>query len=139
MKAILCFLPCKFRGSINAHLQEQFLHAAAALLSIPEQYQETLARLKMDIQPEHIWMPLYNKASFGTADHIDINTITSFLAHNGITTAKAEYWQVWATTYVEMELKKEPSGSYAPLLKYAKGMAVTRISRTPNGSSKPSH
>jgi hypothetical protein len=45
----------------------------------------------MDIQPEHTLMPLCDETFFGVADHIDINTITSFLAHNGITTAEAEY------------------------------------------------
>jgi hypothetical protein len=131
MKAILCFLPRQFRGSINVHLREQFLHAAAALLSVPERYQETLTRLEVDIQPEHTLMPLYDEASFSAADHIDINTVASFMAHNGITTAEAEYWWAWATAYVEMELEKEPSGSYAPLLQRAKSMAVTRISKDP--------
>ena len=131
MKAILCFLPHQRRGSINGRLREQFLHAAAALLSVPERYQETLTRLKMDIQPEHTLMPLYDETSFGAADHIDINTVASFLAHNGITTAEAEYWRAWATMYVEMELEKEPNGSYASLLKHAKGMAVNRISEDP--------
>jgi hypothetical protein len=131
MKALLCFLPRQRRGSINAHLRNQFLHSAAALLSVPERYLETLTRLKKDIAPEHRALPLYDEKSFGTADHIHIDNIASFLAHCGITTAEAEQWRAWATAYVEMELEREPDGNYAPLLKKARGMAIERVSKNP--------
>jgi hypothetical protein len=132
MKALLSFLPCKPRTrSTHSHLREPFLCAAAALLSIPGRYQETLSRLGRITHSERCPACLYEEMMFGVADHLGINEIASFLAHAGVTAIEAEGWRAWATAYVEMEIEGQPNSYYTPVLKQAKQMAIDRITQDP--------
>jgi hypothetical protein len=131
-KAILLFIPCKPSGGyVCGPLRDTFSHTTAALLSMPECYQEMLTQLELDIHDEHCTNSIYTERQFSKASRLGVDAVTTFLAFTGITTTKAEQWWPWATAYLEMELEEHPGSNHAPMLKQARGMACNRITKDP--------
>lgn len=131
-KALLSFIPRRTKGGfVRGMLRDAFLNAAAALLSVPERYQNTLNQLEQDIAPERLPTPIYNEKEFGTANQLGISEVAAFLATVGVTTAEAEQWRPWAAAYIDMELEKHPDSDATPMLKEARESARDRITKDP--------
>jgi hypothetical protein len=131
-KALIVFIPRRVKGgTVLGLLQDAFLSAAAALLSMPERYQETLTCLEWHIEPEHAPTPIYREQQFGTTSRLGVNKVAAFLAAVSVTTTEAEQWQPWATAYIDMELDAHPNSMYAPMLNEARGLARSRIMKDP--------
>jgi hypothetical protein len=131
-KALITFIPHRVKGgTVLGPLQDAFLSTAAALLSVPECYQETLTHLEWHIEPERAPTPIYREQQFSTTSRLGVNEVAAFLAAVGMTTTKAEQWRPWAAAYVDMELDAHPNSMYAPMLNEARGLAQSRITKDP--------
>jgi len=125
-KAILMFIPCTKGHAYRDPLRNTFLCAAAALLSVPDLYQETLTQLEITIDPEH-QRQTYDALKFGDSHHLGINEVTRFLAFVGVTADEVEQWRQWAAAYIDMELEERPQSDHAPTLRRAKEQTCGRI------------
>ena len=130
-KALLSFLPHSKGGITRGPIRGAFLRAAATLFSVPEQYQQVLARLGQDISSTHVKRP-YNATQFGDENHLGVNEVARYLATVGVTTAEAEKWRAWATAYIDMELEEHPDDVHAVDLRRAKQQARARIDSDPD-------
>ena len=130
-KALLSFLPHSKGGITRGPIRGAFLRAAAALFSVPEQYQQVLAQLGQDIISTRVKRS-YNAAQFGDENHLGVNEVVRYLATVGVTTAEAEKWRAWATAYIDMELEEHPDDVHAVDLRRAKQQARARIDSDPD-------
>jgi len=130
-RAILMFIPRTKGTTFRDPLRIAFLCAAAALLSVPDQYQEVLAQLGQAIAPARR-KQTYNVAQFGDESHLGINEVARFLATTGVPVVDAEQWRQWAAAYVDMELDEHPQSDHAPMLQRAKEQARARINSDPS-------
>jgi hypothetical protein len=86
------FIPQAMGANHHDPLRNMFLRAAAALLGVPDLYQEIIAQLGLTIDPEHC-KQTYDVAKFGNEHHLGINKVACFLAATGVDDVEAEKWQ----------------------------------------------
>jgi hypothetical protein len=126
-KQILALLPRLPSGAVRAGaLRNAFVPTAAALLCVPELYQQAVSQQGQTIAPTRGARP-YDPAKFGDADQLGVNGVARYLASIGVTATEAEGWRAWACAYVEMELKEHPDSVHASMLRLARGRARARI------------
>jgi hypothetical protein len=131
LKAILLFTPRSGGPSIRDPLRNAFLRATAALLSVPDLYQEVLAQLRLDVDPQR-QRRTYDAAKFGDEHSLGINHVARFLASIGVPATEAEQWRPWAAAYVDMELDEHPQSDHAPMMRRAQEQARERIDIDPS-------
>jgi hypothetical protein len=131
--ALLLFIPLNNRGSAlrKDFPRKSFLSAAAALLSVPQMYEQLTAAKQIIIAPIRRY-DSYSEARFGSARTINTEQLARFLAANGVTQIEAEQWRPWATAYLEMELAVHPENAHAPALRQARDLAHKRIEEDPS-------
>jgi hypothetical protein len=106
------------------------MNAAAALLSVPLQYQQLLLQKKLPVQQGRR-TNTYREAPSETTKRIGIEQIAIFLSKNGVHPDEAELWRPWATAYIEMEINKRPNSNHAPFLMHALDLTRQRIEEDP--------
>jgi hypothetical protein len=138
--ALLSFLPLNIKGTAirNGPLRSNFLSAAAALLGVPQRYEQLLIQQQLQIHNVRRSEP-YMEAQFSTARKLGIEQVARFLAWNGVPPDEAEQWRPWATAYIEMELIERPNSMRAPILKQAKDLARKCITDNPTFILKSVH
>lgn len=131
-RALLTFLPLNIKGTAirNGPLRSNFLSAAAALLGVPQRYEQLLNQKQSPIHHIRRSEP-YSEAQFGSAFKLGIEQVARFLAWNGVPPDEAEQWRPWATAYIEMELIEHPGSARAPSLRQARDLARKRIAYDP--------
>jgi len=105
-KAILAFVPLSTKGHpLKGPAHEPFLHTAAVLLCMHDQYPQTVIKLGISIAGNRSHQS-YGKAQSEPSSPITTQLVAQCLAMNGVSAEEAESWRPWAATYVEMELNK---------------------------------
>jgi hypothetical protein len=77
-------------GFVRGPLRDTFLRVAAALLSVPERYQNTLTRLGQDINSERKINAVYSEKQFGDVNHLGIDEVATFLTAAGVPASEAK-------------------------------------------------
>ena len=127
-RALLMFLPLNIKRTAihKGALQFNFLSTAAALLGVPQRFEQLLTQKQLPVY--QVWRSdPYMEAQFSTTYNLGIEQIARFLAWNGVPPDEAEQWHPWATAYIEIELIEHPNGIHAPALKQAKDLACKHI------------
>ena len=119
-QATTLFIPTNNKGICNHRpLQDAILHAAAALLSVPQQYSRILGQLGLQIA--EVWrMQQYDAARFGHENRLGLVQIAHYLASIGFTKDEAEQLHPWAAAFLEMDLEEHPHSCLAEELQTAK-------------------
>jgi hypothetical protein len=139
-RALLIFLPWNFNGSAihRGPLRTHFLSVAAALLGVPQRYEQLITQERLLIHQTRRSEP-YEEEVFGTAPKLGIRSVARFLAWNGVPPEEAEQWRPWATAYIEMSLSDHPDSARAPILKQARDLARQCITDHPEFILKSVH
>jgi hypothetical protein len=131
-RALLNFLPLNIKGNAirNGPLRINFLSVAAALLGVPQRYEQVVTQNELPIQQIRRSDP-YTEALYGSASDLNIESISRFLACSGVTPEEAEQWRPWATAYIEMALSEYPNHPRTQILKQARDLARQSIADHP--------
>ncbi|KAH9973137.1 hypothetical protein BGW80DRAFT_1252437 [Lactifluus volemus] len=131
-RALLACLPLNIKGTAirNGPLRTNFMSSAAALLGVPQRYEQLITEKQLSIYKTRRSDP-YNEKQFKNALNPDIEDIAKYLAQSGVTPDEAEQWRPWATAYIEMTLTTHPDGTHTPILKQARNLARKRITDRP--------
>jgi hypothetical protein len=129
-RAMLGCLPRPRGNTVRGPLRYVFLRNAAALLCVPEKYQQVVTQLGVTIAANRS-QQLYSTERFGNETRLGVNEVVRYFASVGVTTNDAESWRAWAAAYVDMELEERPASAWAPQLQQAKEQAHARINADP--------
>jgi hypothetical protein len=114
----------------NGTLRHRFMNAAAALLGVPQRYEQLLEKEQIQVNEDRLNDP-FTEGSSSNARTLSIGKLAKFLATNGVHPDEAEKWRPWATAYIEMELNRSTNSDHAPILIRARDMARKCIAENP--------
>ena len=106
-KATLSFIPLNTRKTVvqSGPLRNTFMCSAVALLSVPDHYQEVLARLNVEIAPQQ-GTAYYSEVLFAPASTLGEDHVAHFLVSTGVPAKEVKQWRLWAAAFVAMELEE---------------------------------